>query len=133
MRAKSHRRAVHHDLKYSTARVSGAIGVVDDLLHALLDLRVDAIEQHIVLSGQFLEFLPLNRAFQSRISNGHDMTQHSDAEFGQKQLCESAHGHSGGGLASAGSFEDVASLRVAILQAVGMPRAWPVHGTGMVF
>ena len=116
------------------ARVAGAVRVVHLGFHALLGVRVGTVEQHLVLRRQRHELFPRDGPFQLDASDRDDMAQHLDAKLPQQEFRESARGNPRRGFTGAGTLEDVASLRVVVLDAarkVRVSRPGPVDRFGM--
>src|SRR5579863_672144 len=125
--AEAGRNVVGDDFEDAAEGVSGLEYLVDFIFHALLGVRVGAVEQNFVALVQGANFFPGNLIVQGHAAGGDDVAEDIDAEFAQKQLGDGADGNAGGGFAGGGALEDVSGFGKIVFQCsgqVGVPGAW---------
>ncbi len=119
--------AVDDNLEDAADGVAGTKHGIDLGLHLRLVLRVDAVQQNLVLLREGDDLVPVRGAGELGLTYADDVGQHLDAEDAEQQLGESAGGDTSRRLAGAGAFENVASLLEVVLQRtgeVGMTGTW---------
>ena len=89
-----------YDFEPPSARVSRGVGIVDDTLHALLGIRIHAVQQHLVLCSQSFQLLPCGRSVQRHAAKGHHVAEDLDAEFPEQEFREASDRHARRSLAS---------------------------------
>jgi hypothetical protein len=108
-----------YDFEDAAEGVSGFKNLVDFLLHALLNVRVGAVEKNLFTIVEATNFFPRDLIGQGDAAGGDNVTEDFDAEVAEEEFGDGAQGYPGSGLAGRGAFEDVASLGEVVLQGSG--------------